>query len=85
MRGPAPLARQYELVLTDTYWDLGPGPGAPSAVVGSPEWRIETFESEPWITIDTAIRYLTGLRAESKSETVKNNAERSIAALRRLR
>ena len=85
MHGPAPLLRVYDLVLTDTHWEFGPGRGGLREVKGPPEWRIETFEFEPWVTIDVAIRYLTQLHDESSSKVIKNNAEKSIAILRRLR
>ena len=82
--GPAPLLRLYDLVLTDTYWEFGPTRDGVHEVKGRPQWRIEAFEFEPWVTIQAAIRYLTQLRDESKSEAIKNNAEKSIAVLRRL-
>lgn len=85
IRGPAPLMRMYDLVLTDTHWEFGPGRDDLHQVKGAPEWRIETFEFEPWVTIEAGIRYLTQLRSESSSETIKNNAVNSIATLRRLR
>lgn len=84
VRGPAPLLRVYDLVLTDTHWEFGPGREELREVKGAPEWRIETFEAEPWVTIDAAIRYLTRLREESSSASVKANADKSIATLRRI-
>ena len=85
MYGQAPLQRQYILVLTDTHWEFGPKGEGPREVKGQQEWRIETFEFEPWVTIDAAIRYLTKLRTESSSQLIKKNADTSIATLRRLR
>lgn len=84
IRGPAPLGREYDLVLTDTYWEFTAARDSLRESKGPPEWRIETFEFEQWVTIETAIRYLTGLRDESSSELTRRNAETSIAALRRL-
>jgi len=84
IHGPAPIVREYDLVLTDTHWEFGPSLESLREVKGSPEWRIETFEFEPWITIDVAIRYLTQLRDGPSSALIKRNAETSIAALRRL-
>jgi hypothetical protein len=85
IHGPAPLERPYDLVLTDTRWEFGPSLEGPREVKGPPDWRIETFEFEPWVTIEVAIRYLTRLRDESSSEIIKRNADKSIVALRRLR
>jgi hypothetical protein len=85
MHGPhAPLNRIYDLVLTSTHWELGPGTEGLREVKGTPEWRIETFEREPWVTLDVAIEYLTEMRDRSKSLVIKRNAEKSILMLRPL-
>jgi hypothetical protein len=85
IHGPgAPVERVYNLVLTDTHWEFGPNGEGPREVKGPPEWRIEHFEFEPWITVGAAIRYLTKLRDESNSEVTKRNAEESLIALRAL-
>jgi hypothetical protein len=76
--------RPYDLVLTATHWEFGPNLEGPREVKGPPEWRIETFEIEPWVTIEAAIRYLTRLRDESSSGITKRNADESIATFRRL-
>ena len=83
--GPAPVVKPYALVFTETHWEFGPKGEGLHEVKGPPEWRIETFEFEPWITIDVAIRYLTKLRDESKSAAIRANADKSIATLRRLK
>ena len=85
IHGPAPLGRIYHLVLTNIRWEFEPGREELREVKGVPEWRIENFEPEPWVTIKVAIRYLTRLRDESKSERIKRNANESIAALSRSR
>jgi hypothetical protein len=86
MYGPtAPVERVYNLVLTETHWEFGPNGEGPRELKGPPEWRIEKFEFEPWISIEVAIRYLTKLRDESNSDVIKGNAEKSVATLRGLR
>jgi hypothetical protein len=84
LSGPLPIIQIYDLVLTDTYWEFGPSREGAREVKGPLEWRIETFEFEPRVTIDVAIRYLTKLRDESSSEVIKRNADKSIATLRGL-
>jgi hypothetical protein len=84
VRGPAVFFRMYDLVLTDLHWEFGPGEKEIREVKGPPAWRIETFESEPWVTSEVAIRYLKKLRDESNSDTIKTNADKSIAILRHL-
>jgi hypothetical protein len=85
MIGPAALERVYDLVLADTHWEIGPGLEPARAVKGTPEWRIETFEREPWVSAEAAIGYLTRLRKESRIDAVRANADRSIAILRKAR
>ena len=82
--GPEIIDRVYELVLTNTHWEFGPGGKDLREVKGPPEWRLEHFEYEPEVRIEAAIRYLTRLRDESTSETIKRNVEQSIATLRGL-
>jgi hypothetical protein len=83
MRGPAPLVREYDLVLTDAPWELVPGREDLREVKGPPEWRIDGApEAEPWVTIEAAIRYLTQLRGKSGDPVIKGNADKSIATLR---
>jgi hypothetical protein len=84
LRGPVPVAMIYYLVLTETYWAFGPNQQGPSEVKGPPEWRIETFQYEPSVTIDVAMRYLAKLRDASSSAVIRSNADRSIATLRHL-
>jgi hypothetical protein len=40
---------------------------------------------EPHLTVDTAIRYATNLRASAEGAAVRTNADKTIAALRRFR
>ena len=82
--GSVATERVYDLVLTDTHREFGPRGEGHREVKGLPEWRIETFEFQPWVTIKVAIRYLEQLRDESSSEIIKKNADKSIATLRRL-
>ena len=85
LNGPAPMAVIYYLVLTDSYWGFGPDRHGLRQVKGPLEWRIESFQYEPMVRIDAAIRYLTEVGDQSHSEVTKKNAQKSIAALRLLR
>jgi hypothetical protein len=55
------------------------GPG------GTEEWRIEGPVPEPHLTVDAAIRYVTKIRANTKDNTIRRNADRTLAALGRFR
>jgi len=82
--GPdAPILRIYLLIKTDTHWEISPGLKTARKVNGPVEWRIEDFESSPWVTVEAAIRYLDRLRATSSNEPIRKNADRSIEALQR--
>jgi hypothetical protein len=82
--GPTPLERRYTLVLTDTYWEFVRGQENLREMKGPPRWRIADFETEPWVTVDTGIRYLRQMRNQSPSAVIKSNANKSIATLERL-
>jgi len=84
LNGPAAIEQQYFLILTETHWELGASREAPRQVKGPLEWRIETFESEPRITVEAAIHYLRELRDSATDPQVKRNADHSIATLKHL-
>jgi len=44
-------------------------------------WRIDDSSFEPLITLDTAIRYVSRMREETKDPAVKKNATRSLRIL----
>ena len=83
--GPTRVDFVYQLVLTDSYWEFGPNGEGLRQVKGVPQWKLEYFSPEPWVTVDVAIKYLATLREKLSSEIVKKNADESIAALRRAR
>ena len=83
IRGGSGIDIIYLFILTDTHWEFDPRGKELREVKGPPEWRLEYFEFEPWVTKDVAIRYLTKLREESSSQVVKGNADKSLAILRR--
>lgn len=77
---------RFELVRTTKHWELTPPYGAMGpAISGPPTWRIACAAiTGPWVTLDTAIRYVTEQRNESKSDAVRKNAEEALAALEKL-
>ena len=75
--GPLSSSRKYKLVLAAQSNDPRTEDG--------PRWKIEDFEPNPTVTLDVAIHYLEGLRDKSDSQSVKENAEKSIAELRAFR
>jgi hypothetical protein len=49
------------------------------------EWKVRGPVPQPHLTLDTAIRYATDLRASTKDAAVRANADKTIAALKRFR
>jgi hypothetical protein len=78
------LGKSYNLLLTTKQYDIGADGG--EVLLGGPKaWRIEGSPSEPHITIDAAILYVTQLRNKATSAVIKENANITIVALKKVR
>jgi hypothetical protein len=75
----------YKLVLGNKYWKFEDGEAATKEATGSTKWRIDDSHPDQWITVDTAIRFLTNTLDTATDEVIRRNAMRSLAALKRLR
>jgi len=51
---------------------------------GPAEWRIEGPMPDPHLTVDAAIRYGAELRKNAANDTIRKNADKTLATLRRL-
>jgi hypothetical protein len=78
-----PAILDYSLVFTNRHVDIEEG-GTTREVLGTWEWKIEGPQSERWATVEKAIIYVTEMRDKSDDPTVKRNAKRTIAILKRL-
>lgn len=76
---PIMLRRDQSVVLTDEYWKVGPG-GENQRIIGQPAWRIDS-EHPPSISVEAAIDYVTRIRDSTNDKTVKENANKTLAAL----
>lgn len=72
----------YKLVRTEKHWVLG-ADGQLKEVSGDAEWRIEGDDNTIWLTKDRAIQYLMEAQNKSPDAGVKQNANRTIAFLRK--
>jgi hypothetical protein len=73
----------YDLVFTNRYNDFGEG--GPKAVVRGPlTWRIGITPSRPRVGVDAAIRYVAEMRDHANDPVIKENADKTIAALKRV-
>jgi hypothetical protein len=75
----------YTVVLDNKHWELGPNGQAAKQVTGSPEWRIEGTNDSIWLTVESAIHYVTDVRNHTSDQTIKKNADRTLVSLKRLR
>ncbi len=79
------IAVIYHLLLTDKHWEIGPDGVAEKQVTGPLAWRIENAEPIFWLTVETAIRYVTEMRDKTTDPAIKKNAEQTLAKLKKLR
>jgi hypothetical protein len=82
--GPIFLRCQFILVFSDTYWELAPDGLSLKQTKGKAAWRIQSADLGPYLSLATAVRYLTGLRDKSGDTAIRKNAEKSLAELRGL-
>lgn len=78
----------YILLLSEKPWDWEAAPDGTRAkeFTGPLAWRIYRFDpSEPWISLDTAIRYVTEMRDKTTDPAIKKNADETLAILLKLR
>lgn len=71
---------EFTMLLTDVHWEIAPD-GAVRQINGPYEWRFEEHNFMPLITLDTAIRYVTGGRAKTSNTAIKKNADRTLTIL----
>jgi hypothetical protein len=89
-RPPSPgimkFSARYHLVFGDAYWNPGID-GRDVRLLGPVTWRIEAVHPIRlcWFSKATAIRYVTETRAKSNDPTVKANADKTLAILKKIR
>lgn len=78
------VIRTYRLVLTERHWEIGADGLSEHEVTGPPEWRIEGSLSVRSASREAAIRYVIERRDKMTDLAIRNNADRTIAILKRL-
>jgi len=76
---PIMLRRDQSLVLTTEYSKAGPG-GVERTIRGRPAWRLDS-EYMPSMTVEAAISYVSHMRDTTKDKTVRENVNKTLAAL----
>jgi len=81
LKGPVLL---FHVVRTEKHWDLNADGSRGKEQIGPPEWLIDCAQSELWIDLDVAIRYVNEMRAKSTDPHVSKNADLTLAKLKKL-
>lgn len=72
-----------KLVLTNKHWEFAPDRLTLKEVAGAPEWSLEKESNYVYLTVGTAIRYLSHVRDSTTDPVIKRNADQTLAFLRR--
>lgn len=78
------VRQTYKLVFDNDYSSV-PSGGGPYAKIGPSRWRIEDAGPEQWVSVETAIRYVSQVRDATRDPAIKANADKTLAALTHLR
>jgi hypothetical protein len=79
------LQQDYRLLLDNKYSAPGNVDKSESEVIGPSRWRIDEAPQEQWVSVDSAIKYVTLLRDATRDPAIKANAEKTLAILGRYR
>jgi len=74
----------YTLALSDKYSLPGRGGKPAQEFLGPNRWKIAALPADQWITVNTAIHYVTEMRDKTTDPAVKQNANETLAKLRTL-
>jgi len=72
----------YSLLLLDRHWETALDGRSMNEIAGPLAWRIENYPPLAWISVRTAIRYVTEMRDKSTDAATKKNADETLAKLR---
>lgn len=81
---PRESSDTFRLVLTTTHFDVD-SRGYGVLLTGPESWRIEGIPRTPHLTVEVAIGVMVKLRDDATRDEFKANADRTIAALTRLK
>jgi hypothetical protein len=74
----------FRLLRTEKHWKILADGISEREVLGPPQWRIEGSPTIRWASKDAVIRYVIEMRGKTTDPVIKNNADRTLAKLRRL-
>jgi hypothetical protein len=74
----------FHLVYTNKHRDIGANGETIREVTGPWEWKMEDPPIARWATVDRTIVYVSLMRDKSNDPGIRKNADKTIAALKRL-
>jgi hypothetical protein len=85
-KGPPPAMTSFvfRLVYTNKHRDIGKNGEVLKEIIGPWRWKIEQPEASRWTTVERALEYLTMMREKTDDPAIQRNADKTIAALKRL-
>jgi len=81
--GQPSIDEHYNLFLTNHFYGID-SRGNQREMNGSKIWRIDGLPRKPYITIDTAIRYIARRSSKTTNKALKQNANQTIEVLQLL-
>lgn len=81
VHGGGRVREGYTLALSNKYSLPGANGKPAQELIGPSRWKVADSPPEQWITLNTAIRYVTEMRDRAADPVIKTNAEQTLAKL----
>ena len=75
----------FRLVHTNKHRDIGKNGETIKETIGPWEWKMEEPQTLRWATVDRAVEYVRMMRDKTDDLSLKHNASKTLAALKKLR
>lgn len=79
------VRQNYKLLFDNDYSAVAGTGNDPYAKIGPSRWRIEQTSDEQWVSVATAIKYVTQMRDSTRDPSIKANADKTLAILAQYR
>lgn len=79
------VRQNYTLLFDNDYSSVAGTGNDPYANIGPSRWRIEQAPDEQWVSVATAIKYVTQMRDSTRDPSIKANADKTLAILAQYR
>ena len=75
------VRQNYKLIFDNDYSSAPNTSNDPYARIGPSRWRIDATPDEQWVSIATAIKYVTQMRDSTPDSAIRANADETLAIL----